>query len=83
MKALKANLQKNAEIMDLEKLQKRVEENEKEIQTKMWVDISYTTEKRTVEEAIEKPLKDRDSEGRDRQNRRKNIILGLPESKKK
>ena len=28
MKTLEANLQKKAEIMDLEKLQKRVEENE-------------------------------------------------------
>ena len=36
-----------------------------------------------MEEQIEKSLKDRDSEGRDRQNRRKNIIIfGLQESKK-
>ena len=47
-------------------------------------DTTDTAEKITVEETIEKSLKDRDSEERDRQNRRKNIIIfGLSESKKK
>ena len=52
----------------------------------MWKNLADTTEiaeKRTVGEAIEKSLKDRDSEERDRQNIRKNIIIfGPPESKK-
>ena len=41
-----------------------------------------TLEKKTVEEAIEKQLRDRENEEKDRQNRKNNIILfGLPESK--
>ena len=48
-----------------------------------WDDITDIAVKRSVEEAIEKSLKDRDSEKRDRQIRRKNIIIfGLQESKK-
>ena len=44
------------------------------------MDIS---KKRTVEEVIEKSLQNRESEEKDRQNRRKDIIIfGLPESKK-
>ena len=40
-------------------------------------------ETRTVKEVIEKLLKERDSEEKERQNRRKNIIVfELPESKK-
>ena len=42
-----------------------------------------SNEKRTVEEVVEKSLKDRDSEEKKWQNRRKNIIIfELPESKK-
>ena len=44
------------------------------------MDIS---EKRTVEEVIEKSLKNRESEEKDRQNRRKNIIIfGLPNQRR-
>ena len=49
---------------------------------KTWADILETPEKKTVEEAIEKQLKDRENEEKDRQNRRNNIIVfGLPELK--
>ena len=40
-----------------------------------WADITDTADKRTVEEAIEKSQKDRDSEERDRQHSGKNIII--------
>ena len=41
-----------------------------------------TPEKRTVEEEIERQLRDRENEEKGRQNRRNNIIVfGLPESK--
>ena len=41
-----------------------------------------TPEKKTVEEEIERQLRDRENEEKDRQNRRNNmIVFGLPESK--
>ena len=41
-----------------------------------------TPDKNTVEEAIEKQLRDRENEEKDRQNRKNNILVfGLPESK--
>ena len=50
---------------------------------KTWTEIMDLSGKRTVEEVIEKSLKNRESEEKDRQNRRKNIIIfGLCESKK-
>ena len=40
-------------------------------------------ENRTVKEVIEKSLKERDNEEKERQNRRRNLIVfELPESKK-
>ena len=49
---------------------------------KTWADILETPEKKTVEEAIEKQLRDRENEQKDRQNRMNNIIVfGLPETK--
>ena len=60
---------------------KKVPENSQEGKT--WAEIMDISEKGTVEEVIEKSLKNRESEEKDRQNRRKNIIIfGLPESKK-
>ena len=49
---------------------------------KSWADIMETPEKKTVEEVIEKQLRDRENEEKDRQNRKNHIIVfGLPESK--
>ena len=88
---METGLQKKADTTELEKLQKRVEELEDKYKKvpensqegKTWAEIMDISEKRTVEEVIEKSLKNRESEERDRQNRRKNIIIfGLPESKK-
>ena len=49
-----------------------------------WADKSDIAEKRTVEEAVEKSLKDRNSEERDRKKTEEKILLSLdpPESKK-
>ena len=42
---------------------------------------TFTSTNKKVKEVIQKSLKDRDIEERERQNRRKNIIVfGLPES---
>ena len=50
---------------------------------KTWADIMDTPQKRTVEEVIAKSLKERDNQEKERQNRRRNIIVfELPESKK-
>ena len=74
----------------MEEVQKKVEDMENKIKSieegkevrKTWADILETPEKKTVEEAIEKQLRDRENEEKDRQNRRNNIIVfGLPESK--
>ena len=73
----------------LDRLQRRIENIEKSIrklgsedkEDKPWSTITGTSTE--VEEVIQKSLKDRDIEERERQNRRKNIIVfGLPESDK-
>ena len=47
-----------------------------------WADITDSAEKRTVQEVIEKSLKDRDNEEKERQKRQRNIIIfKLPELK--
>ena len=87
---IEAKIQRKAETSKLDKLHKRVEELEQKIkkleedtrEEKTWADITDNTEKRTVEEAVEKCLWDRETEEKDRQNRRNNIIVfGLPELK--
>ena len=91
IKVVETGLQKKADTTELEKLQKRVEEFEDKYEKvpensqegKTWTEIMDISEKRTVEEVIEKSLKNRESEEKDRQNRRKNIIIfRLSESKK-
>ena len=91
LKLLELNMQKKAESTELQDLQKRLEECEKNInrlqedkqEGQTWADIVDSNEKKTVEEVVEKSLKERDNEEKERQNRRKNIIIfGLPESKK-
>ena len=42
---------------------------------KSWNDIMETPEKKTVEEATERQLRNRKNEEKDRQSRRNNIIL--------
>ena len=91
LKSLESCMQKKADSTELEDLKKRMEDCEKKI-TKLeedkkegqtWADITDSNEKRTVEDVVEKSLKDRDSEEKERQNRRRNIIIfELPESKK-
>ena len=88
IKEVETGLQKKADTTELEKLQKTVEELEDKYKKvpensqegKTWAEIMDISEKRTAEEVIEKSLKNRESEEKDRQNRRKNIIIfGLPE----
>ena len=90
IKSIETNIQRKAEQNTVEELQKKVEDIENKIKSikegkevrKTWADILETPEKKTVEEAIEKQLRDRENEEKDRQNRRNNIIaFGLPESK--
>ena len=90
IKSIETNIQRKAEQNIVEELQKKVEDIENKIKSieegkevrKTWADILETPEKKTVEEAIEKQLRDRENEEKDRQNRRNNIIVfGLPESK--
>ena len=73
----------------MERIQRRIKNIEKSIrklgdegkEDKSWSTITGTNKK--VEEVIQKSLKDRDTEERERQNRRKNIVVfGLPESDK-
>ena len=91
MKSIEAIIQKKVDITELEKLRRKIEENESKIKELMenskevrtWSDIMDTPEKRTVEEVIAKSLKERDNEEKERQKRRRNIIVfELPESKK-
>ena len=50
---------------------------------KSWADIMDILEKRTVQEVIANSLKERDNEEKERQSRRRNLIVfELPESKK-
>ena len=90
IEAIESNLHEEAESTEVEKLQKRVEELEnrmKKVQDnsqggRSWADITDSAEKRTVQEVIEKSLKDRDNEEKERQKRQRNIIIfELPESK--
>ena len=91
LKSLESNIQKKAEATDVQELQQQMEECEKKIkglqenrqEGQTWADIMDSNEKRTVEEVVEKSLKDRDSEEKEHRNRRKNIIIfEMPESKK-
>ena len=91
MKSIEAIIWRKADVTELQELQKKVGENENKIKelmensnkVKTWAAIMNTPEKRTVEEVIAKSLKERDNEEKERQNRRRNIIVfELPESKK-
>ena len=91
MKTIEITLQKKADITELQKLQQKVEENESKIkelltnknESRTWAEMMETPEKTTFQEVIEKSLKERESEEKERQNRRKNIIVfELPESTK-
>ena len=89
MRSLEVDLQNKADTIEIDRLQRRIENIEKSIrklggedkEDKPWSTITGTSTK--VEEVIQKSLKNRDIEERERQNRRKNIIgFGLPESDK-
>ena len=71
MKSLQATIQKKVDVAELQKLQKKVKENENKIKEltenknvagRTWTDIMETPEKRTVEDVIEKSLKERENE---------------------
>ena len=90
METIELSIQRKAEKITVEEIQKKIEDIENKIKSieegkegrKSWADIMETPEKKTVEEAIEKQLRDRENEEKDRQNRKNNIIVfGLPESK--
>ena len=90
METIESSIQRKAEKTTVEEVQKKIEDIEKKIKIieegkegrKSWADIMQTQEKKTVEEVIEKQLRDRDNEEKDRQSRKNNIIIfGLPESK--
>ena len=89
MRSLEVDLQNKADTIEIDRLQRRIENIEKSIrklggedkEEKPWSIITGTSTE--VEEVIQKSLKDRDIEEREKQNRRKNIIVfGLPESDK-
>ena len=89
METIELSIQRKAENITVEEVQK-IEDIENKIKSieegkegrKSWADIMETPEKKTVEEVIEKQLRDRENEEKDRQNRKNNIIVfGLPESK--
>ena len=89
MRSLEVDLQNKADNIEIDRIQRRIENIEKSIrkleveekEDKPWSTITGTSTK--VEEVIQKSLKDKDIEERERQNRRKNIIVfGLPESDK-
>ena len=68
-------------MMECEDKNYRLKDDKQQGQTT--AGIVDNNEKRTVEEVGEKSLKDRDSEGKEQQNRRKNsTIFELLESKK-
>ena len=88
-RSLEVDLQNKADTIEIDRLQRRIENIEKSIrklggedkEDKPWSTITDTSTK--VEEVIQKSLEDRDIEERERQNRRKNIIVfGLPETDK-
>ena len=89
LRSLEVDLQNKADTIEIDRLQRRIENIEKSIrklggedkEDKPWSTLTGTSTK--VEEVIQKSLKDRAIEERERQNRRKNIIVfGLPESDK-
>ena len=89
LRSLEVDLQNKADAIEIDRIQRRIENVEKSIrklggedkEDKSWSTITGTSTK--VEEVIQKSLKDNDIEERERQNRRKNIIVfGLPESDK-
>ena len=86
LKGLEVDLPNKTDAIEMEKLQQRTENIEKSIrklgcEDKLQSTVTGTNTK--VEEIIQKSLKDMDIVERERQNRRKNIIVfGLPESDK-
>ena len=89
MRSLEFDLQNKADTTEIDILQRRIENIEKSIrklghedkEDTPWSMITGTSTK--VEEIIQKSPKDRNIEERERQTRRKNIIVfGLPESDK-
>ena len=91
LRSLDVDLQNKADTIEIDRLQRRIENIGKSIrklggedkEDRPWSTITGTSTE--VEEVIQKSLKDRDIEERERerQNRRKNIIVfGLPESDK-
>ena len=86
---LEVDLQNKTDSIEMEKLQRRMENIEKSItklggedkEEKLLSTVTGTNTK--VEEVIQRLLKDKDIEERERKNRRKNIIVfGIPESEK-
>ena len=81
---METGLQKKADTTELEKLQKRVEELEDKYNTvpensqegKTWAEIKDISEKRTVEEVIEKSLKNRVRKRTNRTEERTSSYLG-------
>ena len=65
MKSIEATIQKTADVEKLQKLQKKLEENENKIKNLMENNSKGryhgSTERRMVEEVIEKALKERDN----------------------
>ena len=84
MRSLEVDLQNKADTIEIDRLQRRIENIDKSIrklggedkEDKPWSTITGTSTK--VEEVIQKSLKDKDIEERERQNRRKNIIVWTP-----
>ena len=81
MSSLEVDLQNKADTIEIDRLQRRIENIEKSIrklggedkEDKPWSTITGRSTK--VEEVIQKSLKDKDIEERERQNRRRNIIV--------
>ena len=91
IETLGASLQRKVDKTEFEGLKNKIDEIEKEIETikkdaqeeGSWTDIKTATEKRKIEEVIDISLRDYENEEKERQNRRKNIIVfGIPESEK-
>ena len=89
MESIESSIQEKADQTKVEELQKKIEDIENKIKSieegkevrKSWADIMESPEKKTVEEEIERQLRDRENE-EDSQNRRNNIILfGTPRIK--
>ena len=89
LRSLEVDLQNKADTIEIDRLQRRIENIEKSIrklggedkEAKPWSTITGTSMK--VEKVIQKSLKDRDIVEGERQKRRKNLIIfGLPESDK-